>query len=126
MRLQIDVEERKPVWIALSELYLDTELQEYTYQYIIATFLESPYHFNQIKHIDKYEVFPILYRNLLGVAGEWAGFQGQWLINTIQNRLHKKRSWTAILNDEITYFLYHRLYRKDWKILEEMYHQIKN
>ncbi|GAA4272532.1 hypothetical protein U6A24_09720 [Aquimarina gracilis] len=125
MKSNINISERKPVWKALSELYLDNELQDSTYSYMVAKFVKSPYDFNEIKYINRYEVFPVLYRNLLSVAGEWAGFEEQWLIRTITNRFNKKNLWTT-LNDKAAYFLYHKMYKKDWEILKAVYDQTKN
>jgi len=53
--------ERKLVWLALADLYLDTELQEWQFQYITGIFLKSPFNLEKIKKIDQYEVFPVLF-----------------------------------------------------------------
>lgn len=63
----LNIEERKPIWIALSDFYLDTELQEATFRYIATKIAESPYSFKKVKEIDKYEIFPVLKNNSLSI-----------------------------------------------------------
>ncbi len=84
----LNIEERKPIWIVLSEFYLDTELQESDFRHIAFKIIESPYSIDKVKEINKYEVFPVLQPNLLSVAGEWAGFDEEWLINSITDSLN--------------------------------------
>jgi hypothetical protein len=90
MKKEINIEARKPIWLALSEFYLDTELQEIDFKYITEKILESPYSLEEVKQINKYEVFPILQLNLLSVAGVWAGFDEEWLIKSIIKSLNKR------------------------------------
>jgi hypothetical protein len=61
----VNIEQRKPIWIALSEFYLDTELGDSDFRQIPFTILESPYSLDEVKTINKYEVFPVLQSNLL-------------------------------------------------------------
>jgi hypothetical protein len=65
---------RIPVWVALSALYLDTEVSA-CHDAIAATLAASPYSLD--------ELHPALYPNLLSVAGEWAGFDDAWLVERI-------------------------------------------
>lgn len=66
--------ERAPVWIALSELFLDTELQSNDYEHIARILAASPYSEKKLEEILRFEVTPVLKYNLMSVAGEWAGF----------------------------------------------------
>jgi len=63
-----------PVWEALSDFFLDTELQEADYQRIASVLTCSSYTIAEIEEILRYEVYPALRWNLLAIAGEWAGF----------------------------------------------------
>jgi len=65
----ITPEDRKPIWILLSELYLDIEFEEYYFKQLAQKISESPYSLNQVKKIKKKEVFPLLFPSLLSVAG---------------------------------------------------------
>jgi hypothetical protein len=81
-----DLDNRRPVWDALSSLFLDTDTslsREWRVQLLSA----SPYSLEQLHHILVDEVYPICRWNLLSVAGEWAGFDLAWLEGRILRRL---------------------------------------
>lgn len=80
-----ELEQRRPVWNALSELFLDTELQPYEYQWIAEVLAKSVYTEKELEWILQYEVAPILSANLLSGAGEWDGFDQDWLAAQIQS-----------------------------------------
>jgi hypothetical protein len=73
------IDERMPVWKALSELFLDTELQENDHRRIARVLSVSPYSEKKLDEILRFEVTPVLKWNLLSIAGEWAGFDEAWL-----------------------------------------------
>ncbi|GEO23520.1 DUF7079 family protein [Cyclobacterium qasimii] len=89
---ETDIANRKPIWEALSKFYLDTELQEEDFKEICKTFHKSPYDLEEIMDIDRYEVFPVLQMNLLSVAGEWEGFDKDWLFSKCQKNYKKRTS----------------------------------
>jgi hypothetical protein len=70
---------RVPVWLALSELYLDTDVSAF-HADITRTLAASPYSLEALQAILFDEVHPALHTNLLQVAGEWAGFDEDWLL----------------------------------------------
>ncbi len=70
---------RIPVWEALSEFWLDTELDAFQFDCIARVLAASPYSIEELRKIHDYEVAPAVSANLAGVAGEWAGFDSQWL-----------------------------------------------
>lgn len=75
----IEIEKRLPVWEALADLFLDTELDETTHRYIASVVSESGFKPEEIHTILWREVFPGVGDNLRCVAGEWADFDPQWL-----------------------------------------------
>lgn len=91
MPAERDIENRRPVWAALSDLFLDTELQQYHLAYIARILAESPYSLAEIETILYREVYPVCIPNMLSVAGEWAGFSDEWLEEAILK--HVNRSW---------------------------------
>ncbi len=127
MNSKIDIEARKPIWIALSELYLDTELQESDFRYIAFKIIESPYSIDEVKTINKYEVFPVLQQNLLSPAGEWAGFQEEWLIKSITDSL-SKRNLIKTVGIESSWMTFQWMQKEYWEKLERMLiiHEIRN
>src|SRR5437762_2719808 len=70
---------RRPVWQALSDLFLDTELTEAFYRFIARTVVDSGYSPAEIRSILWDEVFPVIEFNLRHPAGVWEGFQMEWL-----------------------------------------------
>src|SRR3546814_611504 len=74
-----EIDKRLPLWVALSNLWLDTELQHSDYSYIAKTIVESEFSVEEAIKIHKYEVAPAVLANLFSVAGEWAGFDEKWL-----------------------------------------------
>ena len=88
----LDVDERRPVWVALSEFWLDTEMSAVTAHWVVRTVLESPYSADQAEAIHWAEVAPALRRNaFLNLLGEWAAFDEGWLIDEC-GRVARQRS----------------------------------
>ena len=81
-----DITNRCSVWVALSDLFLDTELQPSNHENIATILAESPYTSEEIEDILYDEVYPICIWNLRSVAGEWAGIDGDWLQSAILKR----------------------------------------
>ena len=73
---------RIPIWIALSDLYLDTDVA-LSHDCIARTLAASPYSLDDLHEMLMYDVHPALYPNLMSVAGEWAGFDEAWLVERI-------------------------------------------
>lgn len=70
---------RRPIWVALSELFLDTELSEATCRAIARDVRASEYSPEEIQRILWDEVYPVLEANLREPAGVWDGFDTTWL-----------------------------------------------
>lgn len=87
---------RQPVWLALAEFYLDTDLQPADFCRIRAVFDQSGYSEREIRQIDYEEVGPLLYSNLLSVAGEWAGFDEAAVIKSLTERAGKKATLRSL------------------------------
>jgi hypothetical protein len=78
-----DLDSRRPVWSALSELFLDTSLDSGDLNRIAGTLASSPYSLEELDQILLWEVYPACRGNLLSMAGEWAGFDPGWLESRI-------------------------------------------
>jgi hypothetical protein len=79
---------------------------------------KSPYTFNDIREIDKYELFPVLASNLFKSFGDWAGFDEKWLIGKILKNIQGRN----IINKfglEILYFILQNMNRNYWMKLKE-------
>lgn len=110
-----DVRNRRPVWEALSELFLDTELQPVDFDRLGRALAASAYTLDGIEEILYGEVYPICIWNLRCVAGEWAGFDSDSLQEAI---LYYQRSWLKIPR-----FLQmgHWMIRKPWREIVEVF-----
>jgi hypothetical protein len=84
---ELDV--RRPVWDALSTLFLDTDVS-LDLQYRAKTLADSPYSIVELEQILTDEVFPVCSWKLLSVAGEWAGFDHEWLEEKILTRMKRR------------------------------------
>ncbi len=83
---QADLTAREPVWEALSELFLDTDTS-LSRQWRANQLAASPYSIEQLEYILVEEVYPVCKYNLWSVAGEWEGFNPEWLRAKILGRL---------------------------------------
>ncbi|WP_256659993.1 hypothetical protein [Pseudomonas sp. LS-2] len=77
---------RLKIWQALSEFFLDTEVEQAAFNHVAKTIEESGYTLTEVHSILWFEVFPVLQGNLKSVAGEWAGWPDEWLLKYISVR----------------------------------------
>lgn len=98
MLTDADIARRRPVWIALADLWLDTGLQDADLQHIARMLAASGYSVKQLREIYLYEVAPVVYPNLLSVAGTWNAFDEKWLVAEAakQARNHSARHRLAL------------------------------
>lgn len=94
---------RRPVWSALSELFLDTEVRP-SIAYAALACLESGYDGDELEHIWVHEVSPVLRANMFSSAGVWTGFDEEWLERAI---LARRTSWFD--------YIWKRLNRRQWE-----------
>jgi len=80
------MEHRRPVWEALSDLFLDTDTS-LARSWRVGILAASPYSIDELQGILVDEVYPVCRSNLFGVAGEWVGFDPEWLESRILHRL---------------------------------------
>jgi len=104
---------RKDVWIAFSDLFLDTDQTIY-YKNIIQVCAGSNFSIKELQEILFYEVAPVCSANLKSVAGEWIGFDQNWLISNIFKHTNKKE-WKLKL---YKYFGFKGYIKDHWKKLE--------
>ncbi len=103
---------RRPLWVALSDLCLDTEITDNTVCYIARTIHDQGFTLEEAEYIAFYEVFPPLYVNMLSVAGVWSGFNEVWLEEQIVR--WRKSGWRRFLAT-ILQGTYRRALHDDWQ-----------
>ena len=88
----IDVTRRRPVWEAISDLWRDTELQDYEIEHIAGVLIASGYSRDELHEIYAREVAPVVWRNLItAVPPVWAGFDTDWLTEEILRGIRSPR-----------------------------------
>jgi hypothetical protein len=90
-----EIKRRMPVWEAISDLWLDTELGENGVLYIARVLAESGYSLEEIDKIYTEEVAPVVYMNAYSVTGVWTGFDPVWL----KEEILKKTKRHFIISD---------------------------
>ncbi|MBK1839571.1 hypothetical protein JHL17_19355 [Azospirillum sp. YIM B02556] len=91
---QSELEDRRPVWDALSSMYLDTDVSS-SRDWRVRVLAASRYSLDQMDSILRDEVHPICLPNLLHPTGEWAGFDPAWLEQAICS--HRNRRLSRLL-----------------------------
>ena len=123
---QQQIEQRRPLWIALSELWLDTELSSVDLERIARVMADSALTIEELRDVYLLEVAPVVSPNLLTVAGEWAGFDEEWLCSRIVSNLRDRPrltrfwSWFPLTRRAMTYAT-----RNHWRRLVELVGQYR-
>ncbi len=118
MSQNLEIDHRKPIWLALSEFYLDTELQSSDYDAISKVLKASGLGIGQLKEIDTFEIFPVLRTNLLDVAGVWTGFDEAWLYETCTKSYLRKHKTLFRLKNKIYHLFLRKMTKDHWFEIE--------
>lgn len=111
---------RKPLWKALSNFYLDTELDETDYVYISKTLIETRIELTELKEIDLYEVYPTLQMNLLSPVGVWDGFEDKWLFKQcLINHTKRLKSKPFMIYTRFKNKLHYWMRKKHWEEIDK-------
>ena len=104
-----DLDARRPVWEALSDLFLDTDIT-LSRDWRVRVLAASPYTLAELDAILRSEIYPVCIHNLFSIAGEWAGFDVQTLEHAILKQKTARFGWPHAL----TIHLGMALIRADW------------
>src|SRR5579864_9030929 len=80
-----DLTDRRPIWDALQVFWMDTD-PGVDLEMVARTCARSKYSLAEIEQIYWNEVRPAVQFNLRSIAGEWAGFEIEWLTQRILAR----------------------------------------
>ena len=117
---EAQIEERFPVWDALSDFFLDTSLQADDYKRIAKTLAATRFTESEIEEILVCEVCPVCRWNLASIAGEWAGFNPEWLKTKITPRIGKTVKFKALFR------LRHQwMYKRHWGKVRKLVAEIR-
>jgi len=84
-----EIARRLPEWVALSELFLDTEFDEIACRYVAERLRGSGFELHELEEILRDEVTPAFRQNLL-VAGEWSGWSPDEVREILLGHLEKQ------------------------------------
>lgn len=118
-----ETEERKPLWLGMSELWLDTELDEDDFRRIAGILSESDFSLDELNYIYHNEVVPVVHNNLLCSAGEWVSFDEDWLTEQIVSRLQTESFWRKLIF-QFKYRL--RFSSKQWRRILRYVDELRN
>jgi len=104
----------------MTDFYLDTELTDATISYIAKTCATSPYSIRELERIMFTEVWPAFLPNLLSVAGEWAGWQEEFIKSQILE-CYRPRFYLSWKLDPLK-----RLFCKHWSTVEQQVVSARN
>ncbi len=93
-RPRSELERRRPVWVAMSDLWRDSDLNEGELEEIATIVRDSGYSEKEVERIFRFELAPFLGSNHLVVAGVWSGFDPHWVCIEARKRIGR-RSLTA-------------------------------
>ncbi len=116
------INKRKPLWQALSDIWLDNELQDFERNHIVDLMRQTGYNFDELESIFYCEVAPAVYKNTFSATGEWAGFDSDWLFNSILENIKKQESnfihrfW---VNSSAGKYIMTKMVEDDWKSIVE-------
>lgn len=85
-----DLDARRPVWLALSDLYLDTEYRSFV-RVGARELARSTYTADELRTILFDEIHPILANNLCVTTGVWERFDQVWLAECILAQQRRPR-----------------------------------
>ena len=118
---EISIERRLPVWEALSDLWRDTELQDYEVKHIANVLADSGYAEEELREVLAYEVAPVVWTNLFPfyptIPPVWAGFDRQWLSEEILKSLkrqHRSHTYRFFVRSRFGQWMRTMAVNEDW------------
>lgn len=91
---------RRRLWIALSELFLDTEVR-WCFPWVAQQALELEYSWPEVESILYMEVAPVVSHNLFDVAGDWMGFDPDWLSDCIARQRREPQNVVSVAHQVV-------------------------
>ena len=115
---EAQVEERLPVWKALSEFFLDTDLQPKELEQIAQSLAATNYSEQRLEEFLNFEVCVACRWNIF--SGRWGGFEDGWL----RKKIISYYDWMPWLKK--VHILRHRsMYERYWNIVKPRISQIR-
>jgi hypothetical protein len=84
-------QDKRQLWIAMSNLWLDTELTDEAIAEIAQVVRESKLGRAELEDVFRFELAPFLGKNHSSLAGVWEGFEPEWVCSEAQKLCGKRR-----------------------------------
>ena len=110
-------EQEKRACVVLSDLFLDTELTEMHFNYMTSELRLLGFSVAALEEILRYDLFPALLPNLLCVAGEWAVFDEDWLLERVE--AGRCRGWVRSGVNFLVWYSLRRMVLSHWEVVKE-------
>jgi len=108
-----EIARRRPVWEAMSALFLDAQLDADDHAGIADVLVASGYSLAELERILWAELCPVLWTNAASVAGEWRGFDMEYVQGQIVSRpAGPLRRWWGYVNGG-------NVVRHEWKLVRQ-------
>jgi len=118
---QSEIKRRIPVWCALSDLFLDTEMQACGHRHIAEIIAQSGFSSKEAEAILRNEVAPVFQVNFWGVAGEWTSWAEKDVEVMVVERLDNPVWWQKVnWLKELILDRYMATVRKDWREVKKL------
>ena len=115
MAKTVKVEAKLPVWVAMSDLFLDQEQQPEDYRRIAGILKASRLPNDELRRILAEEVAPAFGPNLLGVAGQW----GMWHEEDVRDIVTRSNNGFAPLR-ALRRWMLRRYVAQEWEKLRPL------
>lgn len=115
---QVTQQERQ-AYIILSELFLDTEHTPLELHYLSTSLRPLGIPAATLQHMLRHDLFPILYPNFLSIAGEWQGFDEDWLLQKVQDRRSGRGVARWMKLDGVVWYLMGHMVQSLWDKVKE-------
>ena len=119
-----ELQRRRPVWEAMSDFFLDTELDDAALRAIADTLQESGYSTAELEDILETELGPLLYENRAhpGTSNVWSGFDGAWIERQLLAGKHRwYYKWHGIVSRWFCDSVVRQIKRDEWaRVLQRM------
>lgn len=115
---EVELSRRRPVWEAMSNFFLDTELDENALREIATSLAKSGYSVPELEDILETELGPLLHGNLhVGtLAGVWDGFDVNFIEAQIRAREHRwYYRWYNVLSRWSCRSIVRQIKEDEWK-----------
>ena len=113
-----EIAARRPVWVALSDLFLDTDVS-LSYEYTAQICARSEYTLDELKQILINEVAPVVSVNLFSMAGEWAGFDEEWLVAGIRHKMNSQSPCSKAMTKLFRRFVFKHYIHEHWRAVAQ-------